>query len=233
VWFLSGLAMTVAGPFGTFDTLDLAGRASFWFVAIAAGIAICSLQRLCFRRIFPDQSFFQATVLYSGVFTAIYAPLLIWFIEWFSKGELTGTLADWQIALIIFFIPFVINSLLFKRRESRLASRVNTQPNQGSRLLSRLGLPPDEPLCRLQVRDHYVDVFTEGTSQSLLMRFADAIEEIDKSIGLRVHRSHWVAKDAIRQVEKEQGRIFLRLMCGTRIPVSRKYVKDLKAAGVL
>jgi DNA-binding LytR/AlgR family response regulator len=51
--------------------------------------------------------------------------------------------------------------------------------------------------------------------------------------GHRVHRSHWVAEDAIRETLRRDGRVFLTMTDGAEIPVSRSYQKALREAGLL
>lgn len=50
--------------------------------------------------------------------------------------------------------------------------------------------------------------------------------------GFQVHRSHWVAREAIRHAERDRGRMFLPLDCGRRVPVSRAYYPVIEDAGV-
>ena len=49
-------------------------------------------------------------------------------------------------------------------------------------------------LIYLKTADHYVEAFTTAGSTLVLMRFADAVAELDGAGGLRVHRSYWVAR---------------------------------------
>ncbi|NNF24714.1 MAG: LytTR family transcriptional regulator [Rhodobacteraceae bacterium] len=65
------------------------------------------------------------------------------------------------------------------------------------------------------------------------MRFFDAIGELDTVTGFQVHRSHWVAPEAISQVEQDRKRMFLRLDCGRRVPVSRADHPVMKAQDCL
>ena len=51
--------------------------------------------------------------------------------------------------------------------------------------------------------------------------------------GVQVHRSHWVAWDAIAAVESADGRAVLRLKRGETIPVSRSHREKLEARGLL
>lgn len=94
---------------------------------------------------------------------------------------------------------------------------------EAPRLLDRLAPEQRGELLRLSVRDHYVDVVTTTGKSALLMRFADALRELDNLDGMRVHRSHWVAASAVIGLTRMRGKVFLCLRCGECIPVSRTY----------
>lgn len=68
----------------------------------------------------------------------------------------------------------------------------------GTPLLRRL--PPDlrGALIRLSMNDHYVEVETAKGATLVLLRFADALNELGDADGLQVHRSHWVARTAVK-----------------------------------
>jgi DNA-binding LytR/AlgR family response regulator len=44
---------------------------------------------------------------------------------------------------------------------------------------------------------------------------------------MQVHRSHWVTHSAVKNVEKGKNNVFLHLVDGSKIPVSRKYLKQV------
>lgn len=92
-----------------------------------------------------------------------------------------------------------------------------------ARFLARLPPRLGNRLLHLRMRDHYVEAHTELGSELVLMRFSDALKELDGLEGMRVHRSHWVATDAVSRVVHEGGRTFLELQNGERVPVSRPY----------
>jgi len=100
-------------------------------------------------------------------------------------------------------------------------------------ILRRLPQRKRGPLLRLSMADHYVGVATEHGEEMLLMRLSDAIAETAPEEGLKVHRSHWVARRAVRAVEPEGDRATLVLTSGERIPVSRTRMQVLRSAGWL
>ena len=98
-------------------------------------------------------------------------------------------------------------------------------------LLRRLPADKRGGLLRLTMNDHYVSVATDGGEEMLLMRLGDAMNEAWPEEGLRVHRSHWVARRAVREVRRDGDRAALSLVNGEEIPVSRARLRDLREAG--
>ncbi len=62
------------------------------------------------------------------------------------------------------------------------------------------------------------------------MRLYDAIPQL-RIEGSQTHRSWWVARDAVRDVMRTDGKIALVLPDGVSAPVSRSYAGTLKSAG--
>ena len=98
-------------------------------------------------------------------------------------------------------------------------------------LLARLPAPKRGELHHLRMQDHYVEVHTDNGMEMVLLRFRDALREVEDIEGMQVHRSHWVARAAVDAVERRDGRITLRLANGNRVPVSRSFVPALRARG--
>ena len=102
-----------------------------------------------------------------------------------------------------------------------------TRPAMPILLRARRDLGPR--ILALQAQDHFVRVTTPVGSELVLYRFNDAIREMGRDAGLQVHRSYWVARDAVRALRYIEGQCLLELSNGTHIPVSRarrEVVKD-------
>ena len=83
----------------------------------------------------------------------------------------------------------------------------------------------------LTAEDHYLRVRTERGEALILMRLSDAIAACEALDGARTHRSWWVARDAVADAKKGDGRATLILTDGTEAPVSRTYYPALRDAG--
>lgn len=101
------------------------------------------------------------------------------------------------------------------------------EPSAG--FLKRLPPAIGRDLLCLQMQDHYVEAHTSQGSALLLMRFRDAVAELDDA-GMQVHRSWWVANRAVLGLETDERRALVRLEGGRRIPVSRAYLPRVRAA---
>ncbi|HEX8258238.1 MAG TPA: LytTR family transcriptional regulator DNA-binding domain-containing protein [Allosphingosinicella sp.] len=97
-------------------------------------------------------------------------------------------------------------------------------------LLARMprGLGPE--IVALEAEDHYVRVHTPRGSTLVLMRLSDAVELLDAAIGLRVHRSWWVARQAIASFDRDGQQLTLRLTNGAQVPVGRTYLAAVRTA---
>jgi len=134
-----------------------------------------------------------------------------------------------QIAMIA--VPLAAVSCLVRFWTTRQQA-VPAAPSP-ARLLARLPAAVGEELLALEAEDHYVRVHTARGSALLLMRFADAIAELDGRPGLQVHRSWWVARTAVTGAVKAGRRASLVLVGGLIVPVSRAAMPQARAQGLL
>ena len=84
-------------------------------------------------------------------------------------------------------------------------------------------------LVYLKMSDHYVEVFTTAGHTVLLMRFGDAVAELE-GLGIQVHRSYWVGHGHAERLLRRGRRRLLRLTDGPDVPVSRTYLAAVEAA---
>lgn len=99
------------------------------------------------------------------------------------------------------------------------------------RLLDRLPPALGTDLVALEMEDHYLRVHTALGSDLILLRMRDAVAELDGIAGAQVHRSWWVARGAVQQVERDGRNVRLVLPRDLVAPVARNMVPVLKEAG--
>jgi hypothetical protein len=83
----------------------------------------------------------------------------------------------------------------------------------------------------VEAEDHYLRLHTSKGQDLILLRLADAIDELAGIEGAQVHRSWWVARDAIADARRGDGRATLVLKDGSEVPVSRTYAKVIRDLG--
>lgn len=88
-------------------------------------------------------------------------------------------------------------------------------------------------LYAVSSEDHYLRVHTDRGEELILMRLADAVRELEGADGLQVHRSWWVARRGIEEVQREGGKLRVRLKSGAEAPVSRTFAPKAREAGWL
>lgn len=86
-------------------------------------------------------------------------------------------------------------------------------------------------LLALKSEGHYLKVYTDQGAELVLIRLKDAITETAPVEGMQVHRSWWVAREAVLDRRNIDGRLELGIDEEVWVPVSRSYRAAWKAAG--
>jgi hypothetical protein len=134
----------------------------------------------------------------------------------------------WYAECLILTLPqLALFTFLLDRRGRGRGASPEPAPVAGL-----LGAAPAEVLC-LQMEDHYVRVHTRAGSRLVLATMAQAITALGSRPGLRVHRSWWVAEDAVAGAVAEGRNLRLALVNGLSAPVARASVVAVRAAGWL
>jgi hypothetical protein len=120
-----------------------------------------------------------------------------------------------------------INVLVGRSQEG--ATSASAEP---AKFLERLPLKlRGAEIWAVEAEDHYLRLHTSKGQDLILMRLADAIGELEGIEGAQAHRSGWVARDAITEAERGDGRATLTLKDGSRVPVSRTYARLMRDRG--
>ncbi len=75
----------------------------------------------------------------------------------------------------------------------------------------------------IEAEDHYVRLHLAQGSRLVFFRFADILSEVRGTDGLQVHRSFWVRRECIADVQHDASGLRLQMRNGLIIPVSQKY----------
>ncbi len=219
--FSVALLIGISGPFGTFESMTFSERLIYW-LAISLLTAIGALLFDALIVVLLDLPFWLHVALVA-LWMATLSPPIVRFVHDITRGGdfLADALPDYWL---IFWLTFLLTVFLYLF----WCILVNGSSDQGPALGRRLKAPHGR-ILRLSMRDHYVDVFTDQGNEAVLMRFSDAIDEMRGVDGMRVHRSHWVAADAVVGHFSRKGRKFLKLADGSEIPISRGYRAEVEA----
>jgi hypothetical protein len=131
---------------------------------------------------------------------------------------------DWYARTLLVEALIVGLWVLLVRRTASVAPPAAARVEAGA---FRAALDENGVIC-LQMEDHYVRVHRRSGSALELSSMTDAIATHGAAGGLRVHRSWWVAADAIAGTAREGRNFRLRLHGGLSVPVARGRIAMLR-----
>ena len=246
--FLVTVALLVyLGPFGTWALLPFSERLPFWLTTVGANWIASDIAFSVTSRKFRERGWsLWAGFMLAAAVAALPGTGAVWlavavYLD-FRPSSVSGVAGLYGQ---VFVLHLIIGSLVFRLIDGALrrqGTKEESPPSDGSAepaprpapeaaLLARLPARLRAELLHLRMQDHYVEVHTAAGREMLLLRFRDALSEVEGVNGLQVHRSHWVARNAVARVERRDGRIVLRLVNGSRVPVSRSFAPLLRSRG--
>ncbi len=231
------------GPFGTYNTIDPLGRVGYWTVAMGANWLVCAgVMGLALHFVHTgSRRRLLLTIAGAALIAAVPGTGVVFTAEALFRpdpaDESLLPMIYLSVAVLMLVIGYAVVTVLAGRRrvleEKGAAASGDGATGREARFLARLPAELGRDLVYLKMADHYVEAFTTAGSTLILMRFADAIAELEGVNGLRVHRSYWVARGHVAGTARHNGRRALRLTGGHEVPVSRSYLADVRAAGLL
>jgi len=244
-WLLASLIAGIAGPLGTYESMPLAMRLGYWSALIGVAVALGLGIRLMVVRVMGRSDGLSDMVgpvimapVFGGMVTLFNGLVLgrtplSWDALWWNIGVVA--LVCWGVVLVRVYVRWVTAP------EGAAASGIKAGAQDGAVAAGPVPvfLQDVAPEIRdgfrwIEADDHYLRVHArDGRSERVLMRFRDALEHLSDVPGVRVHRSHWVRTDAITDIRPDGKRHKIVLPCGSEVPVSKTYLADLQAAGVM
>ena len=106
------------------------------------------------------------------------------------------------------------------------------RPSESASFIARLPAHLGVDILALEAEQHYLRVHTANGSDLILYRLSDAVRELGVR-GTQVHRSFWVAAEAITKVCGSSAAPKLLLRNGMEVPVSRSYRLLAQQAGLI
>ncbi|RAK59278.1 hypothetical protein DJ021_05405 [Phenylobacterium hankyongense] len=203
-------------------------------VMVAVGCAGSALGMLTFRLAgrlrFLDRSVWLQA-LGGALMMILPMSLVIWLVSAVSDGRpmpsshLPGLMINSGVMCVVMtFLAVALN----RNAELRITAREPAPPKFLERLPLKLR---GAEVWAVEAEDHYLRLHTSKGQDLILMRLSDAVAELEGIEGAQAHRSWWVARDAIAEARRGDGRATLTLKDGSQVPVSRTYARVLRERG--
>ena len=227
ILFLFWITGVTVGPWGTFDTMDVGERAIFCANVTLIGWGLGILLNVPLRIWLEDRGVQRPWSILASTTASnlVVIPVLVVYIQWALERSLPfGRTVELFLLIAVLITTLVLAFLappsLLRRGSAKDGGRA-AAGIVGAALLERIAPSKRAPLLALLAQDHYVEVVTDAGSELLLMRLGDAIALCSPGAGLQVHRSAYVTRAGIAEVERRNRRTRIRLANGRYVPVSR------------
>ena len=227
----AGVFLAMAGAFGT-DEVPLSLRLAYWIGLCLAGAVVgTGVSQLVGRDGRADERPWLFGALVSVGITLPFT-LVVWGVtDLMFTGSIRLTSLPRYLAPV-WIITSAMTALNMMVQRRPLETHAAAAGETSARFLERL--PPKlrgGKLLAVEAQDHYLRLHTSKGQDLILMRLADAVAELEGIEGAQTHRSWWVAKAAVQDARRGDGRATLTLVSGVEAPVSRAYAKALREAG--
>ncbi len=225
-----GVFLAVSGAFAT-SQAPFWYRLIYWLTVMTLGTGISgAVDRLFARWVWMDDRPLVRTVLLCLALTlpltvVIWATTAVFYERPWRLEDLSAYFGP---VLSVTAMMTAIGFLLDRPGQTHAAASEASAPRFLDRIPFKL---KGAQIHAVEAEDHYLRVHTERGSDLILMRLSDAVAELDGLEGAQTHRSWWVARDAVAEVSRGDGRATLTLKGGQTVPVSRRHARALRAAG--
>lgn len=223
----TGVIIGLGGPFGTFDAVSLPVRIAYWLAVVVTsfwiGYAVSfvaaiwaesrGLAPLWSAGLGAAVASLPVTGWLAGLHTALFAAEF-----WADAGRLLPYVLVISVALTL---------LSDIRSDPAIEPVPRPAPPQAPAWLDQLPAHLGRDLILLQAQDHYVRAETALGDTLIRARLQDAAEDLG-AYGVRLHRSWWVSRSAIRAMLYRNGAPVAVLHDGRVLPVGRTYRRAVR-----
>ena len=222
-----GALLGVTGAFGSQTALSPAVKYAFWMILALAGYGAAAAAGRLLSSAVPGRNT-AARIVAVAVASAVPMTFFVaWAMGVVRPGRTFSPLQLLALYPYVALVQLLIARVTFPGGPVTVAASVeqpSAAPEYPPEFVARLPAALRRDILALEAEDHYVRVHTLHGSALILMRLADAAALIDSRLGLRVHRSWWVAKNGVRALERTSGRAIVRLVDDTAVPISRTHL---------
>ena len=232
---VSGLA-AVTGPFETSIALAFAPRLLYWLGMISLAWGQWLLLTGLLHRVTRANPWPAGAVgtVASFFFAALMALEIIWIHRWLPALRVPAAAATFLWVVGIMLSVCWLTQLLLRMIPAGATAPAMSPGSAGDvRFLRRISRRIAGELLCLKTEDHYLRIFTAQDTDLILFRLKDALTELEGADGMQVHRSYWVARNAVQRVERKGRKTTLILSNGLHVPVSESFLPAVRKAGWL
>lgn len=228
------VALGMAGPFGTFVDLAIGPRFAYWVAVVFSTYGVGTFFAWIVLTLLGERVKSRwANVLVIGLSSSLPVTLTVALLDLvFLANDFVAPArlaVLWSYCLVIAMgIGLII--VLTQPEAAAAAPAVEKAPPG---ILARLPLQARGKLSHMSMQDHYVDIVTDRGHALVLLRLGDAMKETGEIEGLQIHRSHWIALQAVKRVHKAAGKISVEMADGTMLPISRGFVAAARERGLV
>jgi hypothetical protein len=242
IWIGISTILVLTGPFGTYELWSWPRRIGYWSGILALAIVLTVIVRGVIQRLSGDRSMLVIETATALVFSALFTPVVCRLTAFLAPPDLPVDLTFGAMFPVILPISLSVGAIHFAqslaaRRTGRIrptdVRAAGDTPGRPA-LARRIPNLNGAAICWLRSDNHHLQVLlSDGRQIRLLIRLADAVNEMEGVPGVCTHRSHWVSLAAVTGFRIEKARPFLILASGDAVPVSRTYRPRVEAAGLL
>ena len=225
----AGLIIGLTGPFGTYDALPLLVRIGYWLVVISTTFLLGHVISFATASWAEDRGFgayvsigigalsasVPVTMLLAGVHTVMFEASF-----WADVLRLLP-----YVVVIAAAVALFLEAVAVGNAQPAPRADVSPEPAWLNQLPAHLG----KNLILLQAQDHYVRAVTDRGETLIRAKLQDASDQLG-DFGFRIHRSWWVARNAVHALQYRKGTPVLVLRNGTQLPVGRTYRRSVRDA---
>ncbi|OJU12521.1 MAG: hypothetical protein BGN86_12825 [Caulobacterales bacterium 68-7] len=228
---VAGAFLALTGAFGS-GAAPLVARLVYWIGICLLGAVFGGLLAFLIRRraVLEDRPWMWAAIMtlwLSVPFTVVVFAITV--LAFGGDVSLTRLLGFYPSVVLVTAAITGLNFLTYRRAVEPVIVEADAAPPPFlDRLPAKLR---GGELWAVEAEDHYLRLHTSKGQDLILMRLSDAVAELKGIEGAQTHRSWWVARAAIVDVKRGDGRATLTLKDGSEVPVSRAYSRTLRAAG--
>ncbi len=228
-----GLFLSFVGAFGSYG-LPFYQRAPYMIAVAWVGALIGTVSFRLATRFAWTQGHRYLQGVVGGLMMTLPMSLIVWGATYAlpGNGAAFSILPNYVLNSAIMCQAMTLFAVMMNRNAHLIATAAQSADKGPPKFLDRLPLKlRGGEVWAVEAEDHYLRLHTSKGQDLILLRLADAVDELDGIEGAQVHRSWWVARDAITDAKRGDGRATLTLKDGSEVPVSRTYAKLIRELG--